>query len=146
MKIFISYNRNDRDYASRLYENLKAHGFDAWFYDLLTPGEAFDNTIHRKLEECDAVIAILTPQAISSPTIEAEIRRAKELNKRIIPFLLEDIDHNPLSYLTYLDVRGGVLPSEQLYTSLGSVKLAGDSTTDAPPPEVNVKKKKPKGK
>jgi hypothetical protein len=146
MKIFISYNHNDRDYAQKLYEALQKQGFDAWYDDLIEFGEDIEKTIAQKHDECDAVIFIISPQSIASSTIQAELEKLKGLGKKIYPFLLEDVAENPFSNLRYIDVRGGELPPERFYQQLQSLninsRLAGDTTTVAPSPEKKKKGKK----
>jgi hypothetical protein len=146
MLIYISYNHLSSNYAKKLYNNLQKHGIDAWYADLVAYGDDLDAAINQKRVECDVVIFLMTPQAIASPAVQAELKHLTELGKKIYPFLLEDIVENPYPQLRYVDVRGGKLPPKRFYQQLESLnvhgRLAGDTTTDAPAADVRKKKNK----
>lgn len=146
LKIFVSYNHNDRGYVQKLQESLHERGFDVWFDGLIGYGENWAESIEKNLETCDIVLAILTPRSASSHTFMDEIKRAESLQKKIIPILLQDVEENPLTQLKYVDVRGGKLPPKTFYQQLESFslhgRLAGDSTTDAPSPKGKKKGKR----
>jgi hypothetical protein len=142
--VFISYAHNHRNYASKLYKHLQEEGIGSWFDDLIEFGSEWEKVLDEKLQEAQAVIFIITPDSVSSPTIKAELEKAKAQNKIIYPFLLEDVEENTFSHLRYVDVRGGQLPPasflHQLKAAGFSNRLAGDTTVDAPPPEDDEKK------
>lgn len=149
MLIYISYNHHALNYVKKLYTSLQKHGIDAWYADLVEYGDDLDAAMNQKREECDAVIFIMTSQAIGSPAVLAELEHLKKLNKKLYPLLLEDIDENPFPQLRYVDVRDGKLPPKRFYQQLETLnihdRLSGDTTASAPPPE-GKKKKKRKGK
>ena len=89
--IFISYSRNNKDFALELANELRASGFNIWFDLLDIPtGSRWDDEIERALEQCEIFMVILTPSSITSDNVKDEIGYAIDSNKRILPILLKD--------------------------------------------------------
>ncbi len=62
--VFISYSRKDSEFVDRLDADLKARGFGT-FVDRsnLEPGVEWPDFIQRKVEECTAMVVVLTQAA-----------------------------------------------------------------------------------
>ena len=56
--IFLSYARRDRAVASRFAEGMCREGFDVWWDQTLTAGEAFDKVTEVALEQARAVVVL----------------------------------------------------------------------------------------
>ncbi|MFZ4816630.1 MAG: TIR domain-containing protein, partial [Phototrophicaceae bacterium] len=90
--VFVSYRRKNVDFIKRLVAELKAAGKEVWVdWEDLPPGTStFNDDIRRGLEGADAVICVLSPDYLDSAyCVEVELGYAVELNKKIIPIVLE---------------------------------------------------------
>src|ERR1044072_3894836 len=96
MKVFISYSRKDEALASKVVAILEEAGLDAW-YDKreIMPGENWAEKIAQGLKESDAMVVLLTPDAIESGTVLLDINYAlmeKAYNKRLIPVIVGEME------------------------------------------------------
>jgi TIR domain len=91
MHIFLSYSRQDSITARQLQEVLTGVGIRTWIdTDDLAPGTAqWDNRIRSALEEAEAVIALCSTSARSSPYVSIELEIARGNDKPILPVWIE---------------------------------------------------------
>ena len=88
---FISYARDDKDFALELAKELRAAGFLIWLDQLDIPtGSRWDDEVQSALERCEIFMVILTPDSTASNNVKDEIGYALDSNKRILPVLLEN--------------------------------------------------------
>lgn len=66
--IFISYTRNDEDYAEMLRADLEKEGFKIWIdHQDLEPGTPdYDNAIRQGIEGSKAFVLVATPRVLGS--------------------------------------------------------------------------------
>ncbi len=121
---FISYSRNDSEFALRLAQDLKTAGASVWLDQLdIQPGVPWDNAIETALSKSPVMLLVLSPDSARSDNVRNEISFALEEGKVIIPVLYMDctvplrlqrtqrIDfradyaHGLTSLLAYLKVR-----------------------------------------
>lgn len=89
MKIFISHSSQDKWVARRLSQDLEALGITTFLDEKdIETGESIDDAIQKHLDECDEILMLLSPAALSSHWVLLEIGGAKALGKRLIPILL----------------------------------------------------------
>ena len=105
-RVFISYRRDDSAaHAGRIYDRLRDHfGAEQVFRDIdaITPGAKFAKVIAERIENCDALIAIIGTdwlraedgegtRRLDDPDdwVKAEIREALTRDKLVIPVLVE---------------------------------------------------------
>jgi GTP:adenosylcobinamide-phosphate guanylyltransferase len=95
MRIFISHSWNDKSLATQIKETLEKDGHEVW-YDIhqLIPGDNIQAVIDIYIKKCEAVVLPWSIHAFDSDGVDAEIRTAKKLNKRIIPL---QVDATPLN-------------------------------------------------
>ena len=98
-KVFIAYVQEDRASASRLYDALKASGFEPWLdRKKLLPGQDWPRAIQRAIEVSDFFVACLSRRALQKRGLfQTELRYALECARRqpldrvyFIPLRLED--------------------------------------------------------
>ena len=123
--VFISYSKQDRDYATDLATELREKGFDVWLDDhRLHSSEDWWNSIVAALWNCSAIVVILTPASDASRWVQREIMIADERGKPMFPLLLKgDIDTPNWSIFVrtqYTDVRNRELPEADFYDMLGN--------------------------
>ena len=87
VKVFVSHSHADSELAARVSKALRNEGLDVWDPDLnLLPGDNWAAEVARALEESDAMVVLLTPDAINSPWV------------RIVPLPQEPCAYDELSW------------------------------------------------
>jgi len=85
-RTFLSYSRNDKDFALQLAKELKAARFPLWIDQLDNPtGARWDDELEKALVECSIFMVILTPDSTASENVKDEIGFAIDNGKRILP-------------------------------------------------------------
>lgn len=93
MSVFISHVEENRDTAEAIAHGLQADGFSTWYYESSSvPGPTYLLQVMDAIENADAVILIISPEALGSHQIAKEVEAAHELDRPIIP-VLEGITH-----------------------------------------------------
>lgn len=89
---FLSYSRTDLSFAKKLYDALRARNRDAWV-DLegIAPSEDWLQKLHAAIDATPAFVFIISSASVASPYCEAEIHRAAENNKKLIPILYRPV-------------------------------------------------------
>lgn len=107
--VFISYSKQDIDFARHLRDRLAARRFSVWLDESrLAPSARWWTEIEDNIERCAALIVIMSPTARESDWVEREILYAERLNKPIFPVLLAGEDWPRLANLQYADMRAGL--------------------------------------
>jgi TIR domain-containing protein len=92
MQVFISHSNETRDLAKKVREALKRAGLDVWNYEQeILPGDNWAAKMGQALESSEAMVVLLTPEALNSPTVRSDIEFAlgkKTFSKRLIPVLV----------------------------------------------------------
>ncbi|MEH2083875.1 MAG: toll/interleukin-1 receptor domain-containing protein [Nostoc sp.] len=89
MKVFISYNSQDRKLAWQIADALRAD-FQVWDDTQFFPGDNWAEVIANELRESDAMVILLTPNSVYSPYMNAEVGYAlgeQGYKGRVIPVL-----------------------------------------------------------
>jgi len=87
-KIFISYSRVDEGFARRLATDLARRGADIWIdVDDIPAGTNWSTAIQQGLDACDALILVLSPEAMASKNVEDEWQYVRDEGKPVIPLL-----------------------------------------------------------
>jgi hypothetical protein len=89
--VFISHSSKDRRFVEdELVPLLRSHGIRTWYstHDIKT-GEDWEKEIREGLRRCDWFLVVLTPDAVASDWVRAEVHWATDNRKgQIIPLLL----------------------------------------------------------
>ena len=86
LRVFISYSRNDLDFADQLAVALDLYGFDcAIDRDGISGGEDWKRRLGNLISEADTVVFVLSPSSARSEICAWEVEQAIRLNKRILP-------------------------------------------------------------
>jgi hypothetical protein len=92
MKVFISYSSKDEALATRLVAALEAAGLDAWYQKReILPGDNWAEKISQGLKESNAMVVLLTADALESDAVQSSISyalSAKSFSNRLIPVLV----------------------------------------------------------
>jgi TIR domain-containing protein len=86
LRVFISYSRDDLDFADQLNAALEACGFEC-FIDRhgISGGEDWKRRLGNLISEADTVIFVLSPASARSDICAWEVEEAARLGKRILP-------------------------------------------------------------
>jgi hypothetical protein len=110
--VFISHSTRDSGFArTKLREFLERRGIGTWFSAVDTsPGADWEKRIRNALNNAEWYVVVVSPDAIQSDWVRAEVHWALEKRKgRVIPILVKDCDpsdlHLKLMQIQYLDFR-----------------------------------------
>src|SRR6188768_1508639 len=86
LRVFISYSREDLDFADQLSAALDSSGFECFMdREGIFGGEDWKRRLGNLISEADTVIFVLSPSSARSETCNWEVEEAARLNKRILP-------------------------------------------------------------
>jgi len=93
IKVFISYSRADKAFASDLVLGLAACGF-APYIDRqdIAAGEDWEKRLAGLISEADSVVYVITPDSLGSENCAEEFRQAIALRKRVLPVVWRPVD------------------------------------------------------
>lgn len=98
-KVFLSYARADQSHAQKLADSLRQAGMDVWDPEqALLPGSDFTANLKHALDEADAVVVLVSPDAMASRWVSHEIEYAlgaKHLRGRLIPVVIRPAKETP---------------------------------------------------
>jgi hypothetical protein len=85
--VFISNSRQDGDFAERLARILHHQGISAVSDQQIQHGENWESAIRDALGNAEAVLLVMSPDALNSPYVMLEVGAALASHKPIIPIL-----------------------------------------------------------
>jgi hypothetical protein len=151
--VFISYSSQDRFIATMVAQHLREIGYHPWVdFSGISGGDEWQARIEQALEDSQACVVLLTPEAVASQWVRWETNRARELGRPVIPLLFRTCElPKDLSALHYLDFRDDVEDSfkglaraltNALWRAPDSGDVVGATSPDAPaipltPPPVS---------
>lgn len=122
-RIFISYCREDIDFARHLKTLLQAERFDVWLDERsLGPGDYFSDKIQKAIDRCLAFVVIMSPRAVKSEWVKRELARAQQKHKPVLPVLLEGAPWDHLESVHYADMTAGLRTSDLPFPLLKRLK------------------------
>jgi WD40 repeat protein len=103
---FISYSHRDSGFVHELKDVLEEAGHVVWIdADDIPAGAPWRRELGSGIEAADSFVFVLSPDSLASEECAVELRRARELGKRLIPVLLGRVDAIPpgLAEVQYVD-------------------------------------------
>ncbi len=101
--IFFSYRSNEAEFALKLATDLKNIGVRVWIDRLdIRPGQNWLRALELGINNCAALLTILSPGYTQSPYCQRELARAARLSIPIIPVLLESLEQAEWPLVTEL--------------------------------------------
>jgi TPR repeat protein len=86
LRVFISYSRDDLDFADQLDAALNAYGFECVIdRHGISGGEDWKRRLGNLISEADTVVFVLSPTSARSEICGWEVEEAARLGKRILP-------------------------------------------------------------
>lgn len=115
-EVFLSHSSSDREIATTIANVLRQHGIPVWYSDTDIRGsQQWQDEIGDALRRCDWFSVLLTPDSVQSTWVRREVAYAlnqPSLENRIVPVIIEDCDHEQLSWVLgtihIVDFRDGL--------------------------------------
>jgi nucleoside 2-deoxyribosyltransferase len=103
-RIFLSHSEKDPKLLASIREAAHAAGVELYtFEDDPQPGSNLKEKLLGALQASDAVVALLTPNAAISPTVQQEIGAALQLKKPIIPLFADGVEVARFPFLAEIE-------------------------------------------
>ena len=100
MDFFISYRHEDKLLAGRIAHLLKASGHTAFLaHETMMPSLDFEDEIRIQLENCTALVAVITPNFSGSAYSNQEVGIAMGKGKPVIPLWFPAVEKSELGFL-----------------------------------------------
>jgi hypothetical protein len=96
MKIFVSYSSKNKPTVEGLVKDLTILGHQVWFDQALTGGKQWWEDILAHIRQCDLFVFVLSNLSLASYPCQLEYTYAYDLQKRILPILIEPVDFTKL--------------------------------------------------
>ncbi len=130
--VFVSYAREDSDFALRLGQDLRAAGAQIWLDQLDIPaGARWDEAVQEALARCPSLLVILSPDSVASDNVMDEVSFALDEDKLVVPVIGRPCEIPfRLRRLQYIDC------TRDYDTALAKLShaLAGGRAEPPPPP------------
>jgi CRP-like cAMP-binding protein len=107
-EVFVSYSRQDRDFAVRLVNDLRKQRFNVWLdiYNI-DAGKSWARQVGEALEACTLMLLVLSPTSLASNNVEDEWNYYLDQHKPVLPVLyLPCKVPFRLARLQYIDFAG----------------------------------------
>lgn len=130
MKVFVSYSRDDVDFADQLVLALEDRGFQPILdRHSIDAAENWRERLGALILSADAVAFLLTERSAASPVCLWEVEEAKRLGKRMIPILPRELNGvkppETLADLNYIHFyREAAIPGSGVYQGLRKLEHA----------------------
>src|SRR5262245_56741152 len=106
--IFISYSRHDTQIIDRLVRELEAAAVEVWIdREDIQGGSKWRRQIVDAIEDADALLVALSPNAVESDNVRKELDIAEEAKKPVIP----------------VEIRRVVIPKDMVYQLVGLQRI-----------------------
>jgi sulfatase modifying factor 1 len=90
-RTFISYAREDSEFALKLARDLRQAGANIWVDQLdIVGGARWDHAVQQALDDCPRMVVILSPASIPRNNVLDEARYALDEGKEVIPVLYRE--------------------------------------------------------
>ncbi|MBN1964308.1 MAG: SUMF1/EgtB/PvdO family nonheme iron enzyme [Anaerolineae bacterium] len=107
--VFISYSKQDIVFARQLRKKLEAAHFAVWMDEQqLTPSDRWWREIEQNLQQCAAVVVIMSPASRESDWVERELLYAERLQKPVFPVWIAGDIWPRLANIQVNDMRQGI--------------------------------------
>lgn len=106
--LFLSYCRRESPFVHSVFGHLERAGYTVWLdYQNLVPGKPWQEQIDAGIAGSDTMLLVVSAEAIASPNVEHEWRRAIALKKRIVLLLFQAVPLPvELQNCEWIDFRG----------------------------------------
>ena len=143
--VFISHSSLDKEFATRLSEDLREFGHDPWLDEWeIHVGDCIPTRISEGIEQAQYMVLVLTRSAVESEWVDREWKakywqEVESGSTSVLPVLLEDCELPPLiRSRRYADFRQNYATGlVRLMAAMGPVLPVGDNPNQALGPAAN---------
>ncbi len=99
MRVFVSHSVQDKAFVEEhIVDFLEKQGIDTWYSpDDIKSACDWEETVRKALNKCDWFLVVLTPNAIASPWVRAEVHWAMDHRlEHVVPVLAKDCEWQDL--------------------------------------------------
>ena len=90
-QIFVSYSRQDKEWADAAVELLRAGGASVFRdVDSIAYGDCWREVLEDAITRCERLVLLWSASASNSKSVNVEVRIASRLSKRIVPIAIDD--------------------------------------------------------
>lgn len=89
-KVFISYSRENRDFAERLVGSLRASGLEVWFDKQIRTGTEWDEVLEQQIKNADHLVIVLSKHSVESDYVKNEMFYAQQNNTMVNLIMIEE--------------------------------------------------------
>lgn len=110
MRLFVSYARVDKPYCMQIIKTLDVH--DVWYDQRLHAGQKWWHEILKRIEWCDGLIYLISPDSVQSEYCKKEFEAASQAGKHIFPVIIQARTSIPPELCDYqhVDLSEGLTP------------------------------------
>jgi hypothetical protein len=101
--LFVSYTRVDRDIIGTLLADLRALGHVVWLDEELSGGQVWWDEILARIQQCDALLFMVSPASVESEACLLELQYAIALNRIVIPVNI--VETSPMTMPSALETH-----------------------------------------
>ncbi len=110
--VMISYSTKTKEVGDDVRQILTEQGYDVWMAPESIPsGECYDNEIYAAIENSELILFLMCEPSLSSRWCNSELKYAANINKRVLPVRIEDVE-NPYDKLGKISC---ILGKRQIY-------------------------------
>lgn len=94
--VFLSYSRKDAGVVRRLVAALESERLGAWVdWEDIPPSAEWWGEVCAAIESVDAVVCVMSPDALASPVCASELAHAVQHHKRLVPVVCRSLESVP---------------------------------------------------
>lgn len=113
MKVFLSHSPEDADLARAIAAGLRREGLSVWLpSEEIFPGDNWAERISDALKECEAMVAVLTPETPPASNVAWDLDYAlgnRAYRHRVIPVVVGGEAGEPVNAMPWILERYGVI-------------------------------------
>jgi hypothetical protein len=99
VKVFLSYARPDEKWAREIATRLTKSGLQVWDPEReVLPGDDLSSKVSKALRDSDAMVVLVSPQAVESRSVRNEIEQAlssSQFRDRLVPVIVRPTKNMP---------------------------------------------------
>lgn len=119
--VFISHSSADNDCSEQIYDLLERKGLGCWMDKRdIVPGIPYARAIMAGIDQCKAMVVIISSNSIKSDDVLNEIDQAHAAQKLLIPVMWEDLEL-PRDFSYYLKRRQWIVANGNVDTCVKGI-------------------------
>lgn len=139
--IFLSYKREEYDFALTLATRLKNAGVHVWMDKLeIKTGDNWVDAIQQALNNCAGLIAVLSPDYFTSKYCPNELTRAYNMNRPIFPVIHRRVEQKDMpfqldmtNHIDFSDLEDPNADSDRYDQLIAAIKAAAPDQIGSAP-------------